>query len=152
MWMLARMCCPGSHRARGVIANIRPMAGAGGAAPWATVYPHVNITAGMVTRPTTVNPLLVGRKRPHHHQQPNSLSSLILQDSVTTVVQLLSVLPHISVAPASFPLLVIANGKPIAAWGRANRLQTFHDRQFKCSFLLTAASCPILSLDFLAAK
>jgi hypothetical protein len=133
------------------------MAGAGRVAPWATVYPYVNITAGMVTRPTTVNPQLVGREQPHHQQQLNSLSSLILQDSVTSTaflvdMVLLGMLPHISVAPASFPLLVIANGKPIAAWGRANHLLTFHDRQFKCSFLLTAASCPILSQDFLAAK
>jgi hypothetical protein len=119
MWMLARMRHPGGFHARGVIANIRPMAEADRAAPWATVYHHVNITAGMVTRHTTVNPLLVGRKRPHHQQQLNSLSSLILQDSMTSTaflvdMVLLSVLPHISVAPASFPLLVMANGKPIA--------------------------------------
>ena len=61
-----------------------------------------------------------------------------------------SVFPHRSAAPPSGPRLLMADGRPAAAWGSRVLPLQFGARRFQFSFLLAAVDRPILGADFLA--
>jgi hypothetical protein len=62
-----------------------------------------------------------------------------------------SVLPHYSLSPSYGQPLTGADGKRIASCGTVTRNLCFGLRTFLCTFILAAASKPILGTDFLAA-
>jgi hypothetical protein len=61
----------------------------------------------------------------------------------------LSIVPGISNAGPSGPLLKGADGKPIPSWGFFSKTVQFQGKLFTAKFLQPAVAGPILGIDFL---
>ena len=104
--------------------------------------------------------LLGKRSRRREEEELNTLpvggSLIYLRDKLTNRDFLVdtgasrSVFPHQSSAPPSGPRLLMADGRPAAAWGSRILPLQFGTRRFEYAFLLAAVDRPILGADFLA--
>ena len=108
----------------------------------------------------TAMQLLGKRFRRREEEELNTLpvggSLIYLRDKLTNRDFLVdtgasrSVFPHQSSAPPSGPRLLMADGRPAAAWGSRILPLQFGTRRFEYAFLLAAVDRPILGADFLA--